>query len=392
MLLGLTAGFGFLSAAQAVSTTVYITGSTAIRSHIFAIINAGAGGTFTGAPTFTGYQGSSAGGCTFMMWSGTAANAAISPLTIKAHWSGSEGGIGDLNGTPATETFLADVGSGAPVIVVGDQHGTTPVAGQLVSSAVGVAMADNSVVFSKAPNAPIDGNQLGIITFEWVKEKNSVGTFTDIKDTYIRTSLASGGVRLSQISGVEGDSTWVYVTGRDNNSGTRVNTYGVTGFGIFKHPNQVEVDATGAMLNTPPLGDGPAYGYSSGGGVATQMGNDLSLGTSVDRVTGHGGGHFSVIGYLGNADAVTAVANGGTLLTYNGVTFSQANIEGGQYTFWGNEFIYENSAEVGSGDANDTVLQNISTALGAEATDDGYIQPSVMHVSRTGPTTDPTHK
>jgi len=385
MLLGVAVGLSFLGVAQA-QNTVYITGSTALRSHIFNVLSLNSGGTFTAVPTVTAYQGSSESGSTYMMFTGTAAAPLGGALSIKCHWSGSEGGIGDLNGTPATETFLNDVGSGG--IVAGDQHLLTPSGANLVTSAVGLALADNSVVFSKAPNAPISGSQLGVITFKWVREKNSAGTFANIRDTWIRASLQSGGIRLSQITGNEADSTWVYITGRNNNSGTRVNTFGSTGFGIFKSPKQLQVGSNGAMLNGG-LGD---FGYDSGGSVATQMGYDLSLVTSVDIVPGHGSGHFSVAAYLGTSDAAAAVTAGGTEISYNDVAFSQGAVEGGQYTFWGNEFIYELVADAGTLDANDFVFGGISSGITSELTDDSFIQFSAMHVTRSGPTTDPVHK
>jgi hypothetical protein len=339
----------------------------------------------------TSYQGSSAAGSTYHIYEGnsTGINGVGGYLILKTHWSGSEGGIADLNGTQ--ETFLQDVGTGG--VLFGDQHGTTPAGGQLTApTTVQVAMADNSVIFSRTPAADVVGNKLGIITFKYVLEKGSVASITDVKDTQFRASLKFGGANLSLWTGNDADHTkYVYITGRDNSSGTRVNNFGWSQFGIFNGPQQIEVNANGTMHDNTGggvyIGD---YGYSSGGSVAAQMG--FNIAGQADLVHA-GAGQYSVIGYLGNDDAVTAVnVNGATLLTYNGQAFSQANIENGLYTAWGYEYVYEGSADSGTGDAPDQVLNAITSELGALATTDSYIQNSAMNVTRVGPTTDPIHK
>src|SRR5262249_43453806 len=160
-------------------------------------------------------------------------------------------------------------------------------------------------------------------------------------DAQVRAVLnsATAGTTARLFTGNSADTSHVYISGRDNNSGTRVNTLGTTGFGIFSGPNMIQVNADGSMKVQGDAGILGDYGYSGGGAVATQMGVDLTQGTSTDTAPGGTGGHFTVLGYLGVLDAATAVANGGTLLTYNGVAFSTANIKQGLYTFWGNEFV-----------------------------------------------------
>src|SRR5690242_20225133 len=74
--------------------TLYLTGSTAMRSSIYTTIRT-AGSVFTGVPTTTTYEGSSASGANYMVFSGTLVGGSGTTV-IKCHWSGSEGGIRDV--------------------------------------------------------------------------------------------------------------------------------------------------------------------------------------------------------------------------------------------------------------------------------------------------------
>jgi len=375
-------GLGSLSFANA-TVTVYMSGSTAGRSQVHNILQGNVGGLWTAAPAFSYYSGKT--WSYFSNYSSTINDS----LIVKCHWSGSEGGVADLNDSTRTPTFLLNIGSGTPAVVAGDNGSAAPVAAQLESHSVDVACADASVVFSKTPNADIVGAQLGVITFKFVKEKGSSASLNNITDALFRSSLKNGGVKLSLLTGNEADTGWVYISGRDSDSGTRVNTLGFTGYGIFNGPKQIQVssnDTTHVIFISAGPGD---VGYSGGGPLATQMGYDL---TGASDTIHAGAGSFSVIGYLGTSDAATAVANGGTEITYNGVAFSQANIEHGQYNGWGNYYIYEGSAHSGTSDGPDTVFNHIATQITSQATSDSFIQFGDMFVKRTGPTGDPFHK
>jgi hypothetical protein len=132
------------------------------------------------------------------------------------------------------------------------------------------------------------------------------------------------------------------------------------------------------------------YGFSSGGTVATQMGYDLSQGTSVDVANGTGVEKFSVIAYLGRSDANTAEANGATDLTCNGVAYSNAAIEEGQYDLWGNEYVYRKNTSTPQATA---VFNKLVASTGVSGHADGTltIKLSAMHCTRNGPTSDPVH-
>jgi hypothetical protein len=369
----LAGALGLASVANA-AQYVYLTGSTAARSIVYSTIINGAT-VFDAAPTVVVQGGKSQSGANYMNFHG---NIGGNDTILKCHWSGSEAGIADLVG--GTELFLTDT---ATTLL----DGTSPDA--TVSSPVDLAMADNAKNYSRNPNVAATGAKVGIIAFKWVAEKGSAPGLTNVTDQAIRVAFA-GVAKLALFTGNPADSTRVFVTGRDNGSGTRVNAYGTCGFGIFNIPSQLEVNPDGSMLDQGGgvyLGE---YGYSSGGTVAAQMGYDLSQATSKDVAPlGDGVSHFSVIGYLGAADATVAVANGGKELTYNGIPFSLAAIQEGQYNFWGNEYIYKKNTGLSSQAA--TIYTKLSTGIPANADNNLLVSLNSMHCIRSGPSSDPIH-
>ena len=367
-------GLGCASLASAATQYVYMTGSTAARNAFYNTIIDGST-VFDSAPTVIAQGSSDPSKATYHLWHGTIAG---QDTIIKAHWSGSEGGISDIAGSP-TETFLDDSAATS-----------TSSPGPFISSTVDLAAADNDKAFSRNPGALITGSKVCIIPFIWVKEKGSAAGLVNVTDQNVRQALKGYAV-LAQFTGNPADTTYVYVSGRDNQSGTRVNQFGDCGFGIFSSPFMVQIAANGSMIDQTGfgtyLGD---YGYSSGGTVATQMGYDLSQATSVDVANGSGVEKFSVIGYLGRSDANTAEANGATDLTCNGVAYSNAAIKEGQYNLWGNEYVYRRNTSTPQATA---VFNKLVASAGVSGHADGTltIKLTDMHCIRNGPTSDPVH-
>jgi hypothetical protein len=368
-------GLGCASLACAATQYVYMSGSTAARNAFYLTIMDGAT-VFDATPTVVAQGNSDPSKATYHLFHGTIAGA---DTILKAHWSGSEGGISDIAGS-ATEAFLDDSAA---------TSSTSP--GPFITSTVDLAAADNDVAFSRNPKAAVTGSKVCIIPFIWVKEKGSAAGLVNVTDQSIRQALKGFAV-LAQFTGNPADTTFVYITGRDNQSGTRVNQFGDCGFGIFSSPFMVQINADGSMKDqNPPFGAYVGdYGYSSGGSVATQMGYDLSQGTSVDVANGTGVEKFSVIAYLGRSDANTAEANGATDLTCNGVAYSNAAIQEGQYDLWGNEYVYRKNTSTPQATA---VFNKLVASTGVSGHADGTltIKLSAMHCTRNGPTSDPVH-
>jgi hypothetical protein len=232
------------------------------------------------------------------------------------------------------------------------------------------------------------GSEVGVITFTWVRNKG-LWTGSNLTDAMIRQAL-KGFCKRAVFSGNPADSNdYVYVSGRDNQSGTRVNAFGTSGFGIFTIPNQFEMDSTGNMLdldapNGTYAGD---FGFSSGGTLATTMGAD----TTAKADNWNGGTGFSVIAYLSRGDADKAITAGAVELTYNGVAQSAANVKEGTYTFWGNEYIYQANGVGAEAQSAYARLANGTTGIVNYCDGVKAIKLTDMHCNRTGPTSDPSH-
>jgi|ERR1044071_4232898 hypothetical protein len=375
---------GFIGVTQA-QQYVYMTGSTAARNAGYAALIST--GVFDSPPTFVGYGSSTAAKCTYMAFSGTITISGVpTAVIVKCTWSGSEGGIRDI-ATGLSEPFLNDPGVGG-VDSSNTGNSSTPSGTQLVTNTVDLAMADADKAYSKNPSGAITGTKVSIIPFAWVKEKGSSSALTNVTDQQIRQAL-TGGARLALFTGNPADTNYVYVTGRDSESGTRVNALGESGYGIFNSPFQVQVLSDGSMKDQTGLGDYVGdYGYASGGSVATQMGYDIS--TATDAVNGGTTG-YSVIAYLGRSDANSAVANGGVELSLNGVFESPATVKEGLYSFWGNEYVYHKNTVSSQALA---VYNKLAAPTGISGNSDGAttIKLTDMHATRNGPTTDPIHQ
>lgn len=388
-ILALMLGLGMTGIASA--DDVYLTGSTSMRASMYGALIA-PNTVFTNTPTYAG-DGSSGTPSkeNYMNFTGTLVGNGATVTTIHCHWSGSEAGMLDVcSNNVVQEQFMPSSASGDSSANIATL--TSPVN-------VDVAMVDNAQSFSRTKVPACTGTKIGVITFQWVRNNGlwSAGSssgLTNITDSALQAAL-SGGCRLADFTGNSADTSFVYVMGRDNGSGTRVNTFGDCGYGIFTPPQQIEVDSSGNMIN---LGTGTGngytgdFGFSSGGTLAGLMGKNTTATT--DQV--NSGTGFTVLGYLGISDAQTALGNAGTAaLTYNGVPFSAAAVINGQYPFWGYEYVYKSPSASASGVVAYNRLKLLATlSTGAwSGIFDGVkaIHLTSMNASRGGPTSQPAY-
>lgn len=359
---------------------IYLTGSTAMRSTIYAELSV-AGPVFSSAPVITGYGGKG-NGDNYMAFYGTL-NGNSSPSVINCYWSGSEAGIqaaASNNVAAFYQTFMAD--SLIQTVSSVDNSASTPPSTQTQPAML--AMADNAQSFSRTTKPTLSGAEVGVITFKWVRNPG-LWTGTNVTDSQIDQALNNGALRGVFSGNAADDTDIVYVSGRDSGSGTRVNAFGNAGFGILSTPGQIEMDNNGNMQLLPNglyIGD---YGFSSGGTLAGTMGGNTTA--KPDMVSGATG--YSVIAYLGVGDAATAITAGATELTYDGVPFSSAAVKEGQYTFWGNEYIYK--AATGVSTSAGKVYTGIVNNTAAYCDGVKAIALSAMDCSRPGPTAPPVH-
>ncbi|SPE55814.1 conserved exported hypothetical protein [Verrucomicrobia bacterium] len=368
-ILAIGLGLGSAGLAGAQTHYVYLTGSTAARNAVYATLNSTA--VFDAAPTATTQGNSAPQKANYMTFVG---NIGGKPFSVKCDWSGSEGGIADIAGN-LSENFLTDA-------AVTSLSSSSP--GPFESDVVDLAMADAAVQFSKNPKGAITGTEVCVIPFTFMKGVGSAADLVNITSAQFRQAI-TGGASLALFTGNAADTSFVYITGRDDNSGTRVNVMGETGYGIFTPVAQIETDSSGNMMFGPTFTT--EEGYPSGGGVATQLGVNTS--SAPDSI--NGGTGYSVIGYLGISDALTAAGLGATYLSFNGVMESPTTVEQGQFTYWGNEYCYHKNTA--STDALTVYGKLVANPGGITSKSDGTttIDLGLMNCSRNGPTSDPIH-
>lgn len=370
-----------------------ITGSTAYRSATIQAIQDTLNAGFTVGWVGTG----TLAGSTEAIFHGTTKTTNIA-VTIKTGFSGSVGGVFSLTkglgipdataSPPITAGFLVD---GTPTSVLPGTANVpatfeTPVQPPAADKAgfPNVALSDSFQGSTPFKTPTLTDTLVGVVPFQWARNNGSPASITNVTNQLGNAVLQNGSLPQFQFDNGAA-ATPIFVTGRNFDSGTRLCTFAETGFGINNPPSQLDSTqptanhiASGAWV----AGAGgnvfftAANGFTSGGQVATALDATGSLGVI--------GGWL--ISYLGVADANTAVAGGATTLNYNGVTFSVAAVQNGQYTFWSYEHYLKSPqlTALGAADNHNVVANALATTL----TSDAAVSPagillSGMNVSRS---------
>jgi len=338
---------------------VNIIGSTAYRKDCYAALK-----TFYGAGLAANYpygygdtghtEGANASnGSTNLVWSGTVGGQVV---TIKCYWAGSSGGIGAtadsvqqsgyLNNPPASATdYEAASASTVPDFAFSDA-------------------AQSSTFYTRAGTdismTPLSGG-CAVLPFVWAKGISSNPGYNNItnictgKGGQVAAALQGGGMNLAQLTGTPADENngFVYVVGRDDDSGTRTLSLIDSGYGFKTVVQQYDVFAGSPPDIEPHTDPNPdsavtgnlGGGYASGSLVKGALNVDVT--SAVSNTNGLSGPFFT-IGYLGLSDANglthAFTGSGGQWLTYNGVAMSSNTINEGQYTMWGREEFYARPA------------------------------------------------
>jgi hypothetical protein len=319
-------------AAQA-QTVIHITGSTAFRSAVHTAI------THILTNYTYAYTGTSFTGASSAIFTGTALTNGISVI-IKTSWSGSLAGIETVSQAyPSTATgFLTNT---TPQSASGTGSAPTNYDTPVIPE---VCMADGFQYDSQYPSPVLTAQTVGVVSFVFVRNAGAPASLTNMTPLLAQALWNKGKLPLSMFSGNTNDATnFVYATGRDPDSGTRKTAFLETGVQTFVSALTPAVvvqyeptNASGQVNKGNPaaitgqtawpaetvdnisFGVGDA-GYSSGGDLATAMGQSSP---------------FIYVAYLGLSDYSTALGLGATNLSYNGVYYSHAAAENGQYTYW----------------------------------------------------------
>jgi hypothetical protein len=378
---------GILTAAMvsnaSADVTMNFTGSTAFRS---AIHNA-AKAALTGC-TYA-YAGTSLGSAGSAIFKGTiSGHSELGTVTIRTSWSGSGTGVRDV---------AANNGAGNPILFISGTSATssggTQNAVATESAVAHVALSDvfqSSTGFTGGSYKTLTNTNVGVVPFVFVANDSTLisganaGKLTNVTPQLFQALFVNGSQPLSLFTGDVNDTALVYSTGRDTGSGTRITTLAETGYGINKPVQQWKVTVSGTNADQldslqiwPTTGSGADAanagngGFTSGGNVASALSAKSTNVTTLDAdgATINTGENLLLIGYVGTADATTAVGNGAKQLKYAGVDYSANNVFNGFYTFWAYEHMYSATLTTNENTIKNAVVAQIPSNLGTAGLD-----------------------
>jgi hypothetical protein len=423
--------FGLAAAALTVpafaDVTVEITGATAFRKAALASIHAQyvTGGSFKFAHDKTtaadDYQNS-----TYSVWIGTFPGVA-GTTTIRCSFNGSVEGIRALVASPThdPEYILTSVLDSTTATATGAELAATSTPREKVQSEI--AFSDVSVAstpFAASPLEPAD-SAAGVVVFTMITNQGS--PLTNITSQQFRALLTNGYQPLSVFTGNAADTDRVYVTGRNDGSGTRTTYMAESGHGIATPVKQytalvssgetiseIQLVPAGGANDTNPGTAGvqpwPGQdvknastiwgqdvdgngGYSSGSGLVSVLGRNATAASKVWNAahTTSSTRMFHLATWLSLNDAVTARKAGAIICGYNGVKLDGiaasgdvmtaadlAKVTAGSYTAWGYQQMYRRPS---LGADYVTVYDGIKGAIGTNLGSAG-ISISDMKVGR----------
>lgn len=284
-------------------------------------------------------------------------------------------------------------------------------AGKTLKSTIQSAVNGGTLIEAGTQGQPAQA----VITFVWTAMAEKSGgalPFTNINQEQAATLVKNGFVPVSTYTGSMTDTNnYLLLFGRNEDSGSRVNAFAEaqTGFGqscVQWYPSFTATNAmtnpstsidsysdnnttvleggTGAVLssmvpwptgwtlntNTTVAWTGAANNGHSGYIKGSQVADFLSsqnpvTGVNVTVSAGYSTGSVYPVGYLGTSDSYAAHVSPGSapILTYNGVAYSQAAVELGEYTFWGYEHCYYLSSNLTPSSVGQTFANDLADGV-----------------------------
>jgi hypothetical protein len=387
-------------AASAVASSVnaadyYLYGSTAYRKATFDAVKSlfqQSGNTMTGclgatnttAGNYTDRSTAAAGSVgdsAWVIW-GTLANQGLGSVTVHGTWAGSVGGLARLTHQDALgNTFLATGVAGNPI-------------SYMPAHSPDFAMCDSQpdVVSFVAPTPGYSAvHNIPVCVVDFVIAANAgalPANFSNVTFYQLQALYSFGSAPLSLFTGNAADNNkGIYAVGRDDDSGTRTLFALDIGAGIPSTFYQYNITGSGATYAYTYAGSAginwlnDGAGYSSGGTVKSvlQIANPGTY--NANTLTGETVSY--AIGYLAVSDWN---GSGLPILSYNGVPFSTAAVQEGQYSYWGTE---NANVRLADWNANLNGIKTFATSLTAAqaglagtAAFAGTIKISDMHCTR----------
>ena len=370
----------------------------------------------------------------------TVTSTSITDVSSQAIASNNAAGL-TANSAPdvaMSDSFQSSVAASLSTANLTAQPGSvtvSPLSGAGLAALVKAApLAEAGTGSSSAVVSPGTGTgYLGIVPFEWVlgnitgASNETVIPFTNITLQTADFLITKGYAPFTMFganntAGLANDPTkFVYLVGRNEDSGTRIDAFAEPLLGFTSNPQQylltfaggsttsdvpTPTDFTqiggatatvtkmvpwpaGATLNTESSinwssAGGGHGGYAAGGDVSSVLSTPVDQGSLANDGSGfaaENAGNSFFIGYLGISDAGNFVTpststpggsnspssvTGGTSLSYNGVPYSTVNVQSGAYTFWSYEHMYylgsgSNAITTAQKTVADTLANLIST-------------------------------
>lgn len=398
------------SVAQASNPVVYLTGSTAARSVIFAAATT-SGQIFTGGGTVISTGSNNTGsGANTIVYEGNISG--VGTVDLDCSFTGSEAGIAAVAGQTLNQTLSNPPDSnasgsgtsyplpGVPPSFLNPANWTTSNASPVPLSSISgapanpdLSMADTSQAVSQTSKITFpltDYGIVGIIPFTLMKgyEATPDTAWNDVNNitTAQINQLLAGPLTANFVTGASGDNgDSIAVCGRNLGSGTRVNALLNFQYGINTAVDQFAYDISYPSGTPGVLTFGGSYGP---GQTLTEVFNDgFDGGSGVQKVMNVDGTGQSVvlIGYLGISDATHAhnddntgpggsgAASGSgaaTFLPFNGVYESDSGVINGSYSYWGQEHLLGSVGQSSTGVPGKTAAAIVS-GIAAQLTSSG---------------------
>ncbi len=377
---------------QASAVDIVITGSTAFRGPTHdAIANILTGETVVHS------HASSLGSANQSTFKGTASGI-TGDVYVFCSWSGSATGvIAVANSTPVSVISASVVDARAL-----SNPGTT--LSNTLPDATMVAKMAFSDVFKEstsAASAALTDSTPAVIPFRFMKSDGGAtpsaawNALTNVTAQNMRRLWNSNRVSLGLFTGDLSHTSKVFAVGRDNGSGTRITVLAETKYGINEPVQQWKVTTSGGVVTQAQLwpeadgvgSDSPGNGgYDSGSKVFPILGSTAAaafplLDEAGDTINGVSTTDRIFMAWLGLKDANDAKGQGAEYLSYEGVPYSLAAVQNGQYTLWGYLHLYYPTLT--TDENNFRLAINTQFANSAVLGTNGVVKDATMRAART---------
>jgi hypothetical protein len=295
------------------------------------------------------------------------------------------------------DTFIPDT-----TVTTGEASGVTATVTGTRTAVL--AFSDVAQVNTPYKTPALKGGPVGVIAFAPVINKDAEAEITNITNLQFRRLLSNGTIPESMLTGNTTSNGTIYVTGRNDGSGTRVAFLSEVGHGAANAVKQYVIDKSTSItsLSTPVIApitvDAVKYtGYKLSTDFAKKAivgnGGYESGGTIAGWMKLPSSGDFNIVSWLGTSDAITArdSGNGGRVLSYNGEklegvaagSFSEADrnkIRLGKYSAWNFENLFTKGTLTGN---NKVVYDKLVSTIPANLGSSGVATDTSFKVTRT---------